>query len=270
MLSAARYPPRVALSDEQIKRFVDEGFVRIEGAFSRQTAEACLDVMWPATGCDRDDPTTWTRPVVRLAGFGDAPFREAATAPALHQAFDQLVGPGRWLPRTGLGTVPVRFPHPDPPGDDGWHIEGSYLPGDEPWPYFTNYRSRDRALLMLFLFTDVTADDAPTRIRVGSHRAVPRALAPYGEEGLSFLRLGETGILEATAELPVAHATGRAGDVYLCHPFLVHAAQAQRGGAPRFLAQPPLEPAEQLRLERPDGDYSPVEQVIRTALAQTR
>ena len=31
--------------------------------------------------------------------------------------------------------------------------------------------------------------------------------------------------------------TGAAGDVYLCHPFLVHAAQRHRGSSPRVLSQ---------------------------------
>ena len=61
-------------------------------------------------------------------------------------------------------------------------------------------------------------------------------------------------------------ATGEAGTVYLCHPFLVHAAQRHRGTRPRFLAQPPLLPAEPFLLDRADGDYSPVEQAIRIAL----
>jgi hypothetical protein len=54
-------------------------------------------------------------------------------------------------------------------------------------------------------------------------------------------------------------ATGEAGSVYVCHPFLVHAAQMHRGSVPRFMAQPPLHPAEPFRLDRVDGDYSPVE-----------
>ena len=37
-----------------------------------------------------------------------------------------------------------------------------------------------RALLMLFLFSEVGEDDAPTRIRVGSHLDVPPVLAPHG------------------------------------------------------------------------------------------
>jgi hypothetical protein len=44
----------------------------------------------------------------------DEPFRAAATAPGLHSAFDRLVGAGRWVPRTGLGTWPVRSPRRRP------------------------------------------------------------------------------------------------------------------------------------------------------------
>lgn len=67
---------------------------------------------------------------------------------------------------------------------------------------------------------------------------------------------------------PLALATGPAGTVYLCHPFLIHAAQMHRGRQPRFMAQPGLAPAEPLRLEREDGAYSPIEIAIRRALQQ--
>jgi hypothetical protein len=63
-----------------------------------------------------------------------------------------------------------------------------------------------------------------------------------------------------------ALATGEAGTVYLCHPFLVHAAQMHRGSQPRFIAQPPLGLAEPYQLDRKDGAYSPVEMAIRLAL----
>jgi hypothetical protein len=80
---------------------------------------------------------------------------------------------------------------------------------------------RARGLLALFLFSDVGQDDAPTRLVRGSHLAVPQFLAPYGETGThadaEFWRA-------STLCLPVAHATGRAGDIYLCHPFIVHTA----------------------------------------------
>ncbi|MEU9112939.1 phytanoyl-CoA dioxygenase family protein [Streptomyces sp. NPDC048483] len=252
-----------------VDRFIEDGFVVLRGAFPEAVAEECRAIMWPDTGCDPDDPGTWTEPVVRLAGYGDEPFRRAANTPALHEAFDLLVGPGRWAPRDGLGTIPVRFPHPDPPGDDGWHIDAGYHPdGAPPWPPWVNVHSRGRALLMLFLFSEVSEDDAPTRVRIGSHRSVPRLLAPYGETGLSFFDVGETGLYEATEQLPEMLVTGRPGDVVLCHPFLVHAAQPHKGTTPRFMAQPPLLPAEPITLERPDGAYSPVELAIRRGLAE--
>ena len=41
---------------------------------------------------------------------------DAADTPVLHNAFGQLVGKDRWLPRTTLGTFPIRLPsHLDPP-----------------------------------------------------------------------------------------------------------------------------------------------------------
>ncbi|MFI6866013.1 phytanoyl-CoA dioxygenase family protein [Nocardia sp. NPDC050406] len=250
------------LDREQITRFVEDGFVRLESVFSRATARRCVELMWPDTGCAPGDPATWTRPMVRLRGYDAEPFRTVARMPALERAFDQLVGPGRWVRKSGIEAIPVRFPHADPPDDDYWHFEGSYLPEGWTGHSFTNYRSRGRALFMFVLFTDVTEVDAPTRLRVGSHLAVPARLRRYGEEGLDATRIDETGVLEATAELPVTRATGCAGDIYLCHPFLIHAAQAHRGTTPRFMATPTVESAEPLGI---DG-RSPVEEAIRLGL----
>src|SRR5690606_16236961 len=109
-------------------------------------------------------------------------------------------------------------------------------------------------------------DDAPTRIRVGSHLDIARTLAPAGEAGLSLRELLAAGAFPGPDRNEVL-ATGEAGTVYLCHPFLVHAAQPHRGTRPRFMAQPPLQPAEPLQLEREDGDYAPVERAIRMALS---
>ncbi|MEX2593831.1 MAG: hypothetical protein WD426_13740 [Anditalea sp.] len=88
-------------------------------------------------------------------------------------SFNQLVGEGNWCPRGSLGSFPIRFPSPIDPKDTGWHVNASF-PGEEPENYFTwriNVKSKGRALLMLFLFSDVGEKDAPTRIQVGSHLA---------------------------------------------------------------------------------------------------
>lgn len=258
------------LSDAEISQFTGQGFLRLEHAFPRELADEGRELLWRATGCEPGNPATWTQAVIRLGFQGQEPFRRAVNTPRLHAAFDQLVGPGRWLPRADLGTFPIRFPSPEAPGDDGWHVDASF-PGEDPHSYFSwrmNVASRGRALLMLFLFSDVGPDDAPTRLQVGSHLGVARLLEPEGEAGLSFVEVAQR--LDTTAGRSVALATGEAGTVYLCHPFLVHAAQPHRGTRPRFMAQPPLHSAQPLLLHREDGAYSPVELAIRQGLGLER
>lgn len=88
-----------------------------------------------------------------------------------------------------------------------------------------------------------------------------RALAPAGDAGLTLRELLEP--IASTADCAEVLAVGPAGTVYLCHPFLVHAAQRHRGTVPRFMAQPPLLPTGPLDIER---GMSPVERAIRNAL----
>jgi hypothetical protein len=264
--------PVGTLSDQQIDQFIGDGFVRIDAAFSRATADACRAVLWRDAGADPDNVSTWTKPVIRLGNYSDPAFVGTANTPILHSAFDQLVGQGRWLRPASMGTFPVRFPSNVDPGDTGWHVDASFSPPDGDATDYMSWRvnvsSKGRALLMLFLFSDVGRDDAPTRIRVGSHSAVARALAPLGEAGASVFAIQD--VYAATAGSSEVLATGDAGTVYLCHPFLVHSAQVHRGTRPRFIAQPPLFPAEPLRLTRADGTYSPVERAIRLALDMER
>ena len=131
--------------------------------------------------------------------------------------------------------IPVRFPSTTDPGDAGWHFDGSYDVGGQWW---ANVRSRDRALLALFLFTNVGEHDAPTEILVGSHLDVPRLLVPFGERGVFH---GDVELQPSTLRRRSVRATGRAGDVYVCHPFLVHRATwPHLGTRPRMLAQPAI------------------------------
>ncbi|MBU1304914.1 MAG: phytanoyl-CoA dioxygenase family protein [Alphaproteobacteria bacterium] len=255
-----------ALTQAQIDCFITDGFVRLDNAFSSDLAAQARSILWAASGCNPDDRTTWTQPVVRLGDFAQPIFQQIANTPALHQAYDQLVGPDRWLPRGSLGTFPIRFPSPTDAGDTGWHVDASFrhdAPDFLDWR--VNVHSRGRALLMLFLFSDVGEVDAPTRLRLGSHLEVAHYLAPAGDVGRS--------LRDMIADRPdwfdtgrEALATGPAGTVFLCHPFLVHAAQRNLGTNVKFMAQPALLPRQPLQIDRPDGDYWPVELAIRVAL----
>jgi hypothetical protein len=80
------------LSAAQINQLVQDGFLKIDDAFPRELADEARAILWRDTGCDPDDPTTWTRPVIRLGTYTQEPFVKAANTPVLNTAFDQLVG----------------------------------------------------------------------------------------------------------------------------------------------------------------------------------
>jgi hypothetical protein len=227
------------LSQTQIGAFAADGFVAVRGAVPTDVVQACQHEIWSALGdhgIRREDPSTWREPVVRIGCPETEAFAAAGTQPVLWEAFDQLIGAGRWWRRQGVGgTIPVRFPSRADPGDAGWHIESSYAQDGHAR---VNYRSRARGLLALYLFSDVDELSAPTRIRPGSHRDAAPVLRPGGEAGMPFMQAAQLAA-QASAARPTVLATGRAGDVFLCHPFLVHAASwPHTGRAPRMMAQP--------------------------------
>lgn len=255
-----------SLNPQQIQSFITNGFVRIDNAFPATLAKEARNILWQDLPGNSQDNSTWTQPVVRLGMYSQEPFTKAASTPILHKAFDQLVGQNKWKPCMSMGTFPVRFPSTIDSGDTGWHVDAGF-PGADLNDYFNwriNIHSKGRALLMLFLFSDVTALDAPTKILKGSHMDVARLLKPQGDTGMSFMELAMR--LPELPELPEALATGKAGTVYLCHPFLVHGAQQHHGTEPKFMAQPPLLLNSDFDIESP-GLRSPVEEAIRIALS---
>jgi hypothetical protein len=258
---------QIGLTSRQVKDFIDDGFVKIENAFSTDLARQCRDELWADVGLSPDQPENWIQPVIRVWSKASAPFIEAANTPRLHSAYDQLAGRGRWLAPTGLGTFPIRFPSPESPGDDGWHVDMSFGEANPDFmEWRANVKSSGRALLMLFLLSDVGPDDAPTKIRKGSHATIARELLPCGDAGATLRQLSASSYA-STEDCAVELATGAAGTVYLCHPFLVHAAQSHRGKRPRFMAQPPLLPKGEFDPALPP---SPVQIAIRQACGLTR
>jgi Phytanoyl-CoA dioxygenase (PhyH) len=264
------------LSDEDCEQFIADGFIVLRGAVPADVTKRCVEDLRPGfagTDVDPEEPNTWSKPVIRLYTPIAQSFIEASNQPTLYAAYDRLIGKNRWLPPDRLGgTVPVRFPSVVDPGDAGWHIDTSYLSNGE---WRVNVFSAQRALLCLFLLSDVTEADAPTEIKIGSHFDAAKELKPFGEAGVAF----NTEMLPlSTFDRPSAFATGNAGDVFLCHPFLVHRATwPHKGTKPRYLAQPGIQHrggSPTFTYERSpftlsgDDDPYPVEKAICLALAE--
>ncbi len=256
-----------ALGKKEIEQFVLEGFVRIDDAFCVEIADAVIDILWKDLSCERSDPRTWTAPVIRLGMYTHPPFLKSVNTPKLHAAFNQLVGANKWIPCNGVGAFPIRFPSDEQPNDTGKHVDAGF-PGDDPTNYFEwriNSKSKGRALLMLVLYSDVSRNDAPTILYKGSHLDVAKLLHPQGDYGLSFMELASK--LDDLPKREEAYATGKPGTVFLCHPFLVHAAQAHKGSTPKFMAQPPLLLRHnELTIADSDIGYAPIEQAIRLGI----
>lgn len=257
------------LEQSELERFVREGYLVVRSAFPTELAEECRRSAAQQLGIDLADPNSWRRPVVRGVPTGDC-FKRAANCPRLLDAVGQVVDPDAWRRRPNLGAFVVRFPSEDDPGDAGWHIDSSFQPpGDARW--FVNYRSKERALLLLCLLSDVGMDDAPSRLLPGSHLEMARLLAPAGEEGLPGAYESQASKIPLPALMSdEVFATGSAGDVFVCHPFLVHAASwPHRGEQPRFLAQPPMTVSDGLNLNGPLSGLSPVARAIRLGIGQS-
>ena len=254
------------LSDSEVQAFVEEGYVHLRRAFSPRVATQCRTLAAQQLGIDLSDPSGWDRPVVRGMVEGE-PLTEAANSRRLLGAVARLVEPDPWQRRPNLGAFVVRFPSEIDPGDTGWHIDSSYQPGgDRRW--FVNYKSKHRALLLLCLLSDVGPDDAPTRISARSHLQMAGLLRPGGHRGLPGAYAGQRSEfpLPDLDEEPVL-AVGEAGDVFVCHPFLVHAAGwPHRGSQPRFISQPPISIPGSVHLAGPIERLSPVAVAIRRGL----
>jgi len=216
-----------------VDAFVSGGFVKVERASPRTVADAARASLCRQLGVSPGDPASWSQPVIWASDLtGDGPFGELARSPRLAEALDAVCGVGGWTPRGSLGNIPVRFPVSPPADDRGWHIDLNTPQSDGSWAV----SGRPHTVLLLTLLSEVTSDDAPTRIRAGSHRDVAAVL---GEELLDAVTAGRL-VDAASSDRPVVQATGSPGDMYLMHPFTVHAADEHRGRAARFMAQAPV------------------------------
>ena len=208
------------------------------------------------------------------------------------------MGRGRWPGRGkpgGWGGWPVNFAvGADRPWDvptGGWHWDGQH--------FRHSVTAHQQGLLLLPHFSSVAPRGGGTLVAEGSHHIVARLLAQYPDgvehqEALARCRKEQPWLAELTGvtstpeiaqdrvgyfmeratidenatALRVSETVAEPGDVLLCHPFLYHAASQNHSGVPRFMCNRTTPLQGPMRLERPAGDYSPVEAAIRQAQAK--
>ncbi|MFC4808578.1 phytanoyl-CoA dioxygenase family protein [Paenibacillus sp. GCM10023250] len=256
-------------------------------------------------GVVREDPSTWREPMVNIReNYRNAAFDVCNTA-LFADAVEDLTGAGRTRQRfvagetaddklPGWGWWPVNFfvgkGEPWAVPTNGWHWDGIH---------FRHYvDSPEQGLLCLCLFSDIAPRGGGTLVVEGSHKAVARLLTQFPDgvelgEGIHALHdehpyfakltgrdggrlsveernayfMDQAHVDEDGARLQVVETTGEAGDVILCHPFLVHAASPNHSGKVRFMCNRTSPLKERLSLQREGADgCSPLERSIRAAV----
>jgi hypothetical protein len=264
------------LTADEVEHFLEKGFVAIRGCFSRAAAAEFTAPLWQRLGYDERDPATWAESAVHLPGRRQLDVREFA--PKAWAAVCDLVGgaerisadqPYVWndgfiVNLTKDADLPWR---PASPASPGWHKDGDFF------RHFLD--SPEQGLLTLVLWSDVRHQGGATFVAADSVGPVTRFLAEH-PEGVYPLRPAEAG--DPTAALlpypeliaqcqDFVEATGEVGDVYLLHPFVLHAKSPNVLRMPRTITNPPLTLAEPMRFDRPDP--SPVERAVLRALGTT-
>lgn len=267
-----------------IDAFVRDGYLRLRGAFSRELAAAWVadanrrireeperwvrgyDVGDPERdlrGYDPADPATWSWPVIYLDGAHRLPYRELS--PRLWGAICDLVGgPERVASEFFADDFVVSLrpfgarsdPFPGK-GDRAWHVDNASRRAR--LDAYTN------GLVLVALFSDLAPASGGTWLALDSIAKVARLLAD-APEGVDLVERERVAALTLECER-FLEVTGEVGDVFLLHPFMLHAGTVNPSGRIRWMSNPNIELRGPLRLDHRDPSRaSPVERAILAGL----
>jgi len=256
----------MGLTAEQAEHFLAKGYVVVRGCFSRAAAAEYTGTIWRRLGYAPDDPATWSEPTVHMPSHQKIDI--SRFAPAAWEAACELVGgahristakPYTWNDGfvVNLHEGADRPWEPASPAVPGWHKDGDFF------RHFLD--SPEQGLLTLVLWSDVITRGGPTYLAADSIGPVARFLAEH-PEGVHPEDIPYDELIARCGEF--VEATGEAGDVYLMHPYVLHAKSQNVLRTPRFITNPPLTLAEPMRFD--GADLSLVERAALRGLGVDR
>lgn len=251
------------LTTDQAEQFIAKGYVKIRGCFSPEAAAEYTSTIWTRLGYDPADPSTWAEPSIHMPSHRTIDIRTFAPK-AWAAVCDLLGGAERVKPYVwndafivNLWQGAQRPWEPASAQSPGWHKDGDFF------RHFLD--SPEQGLLTLVLWSDVRHQGGATFVAADSVGPVARFLADHPEgvhpNGFPWDDLiGQCG--------DFVEATGEVGDVYLLHPYILHAKAQNTLRVPRFITNPPAHLIEPMRFDR--GDPSLVEQAVLRGLGVER
>ena len=257
-----------ALTPDDIEHFIQYGFVAVRGGFTAESARPWTDRIFARLGYDPADRATWEKPRIHMPSHESV---EVATfAPRVWEAMCQLCGgadrirqPARWGDGfiVNLGTEEDQETWQPPSAQiPGWHKDGDFF------RHFLD--SPEQGLLTIVLWSDVVPTGGATFIAADSVGVVARYLAPH-TEGVDPHSYPWKELIAQCHDF--REATGQAGDVFLMHPYLLHASSQNAPRLPRYITNPPISLVEPMQFNRPNpADFSPVERAVLRGLSVER
>ena len=231
-----------------VEGFIEDGFTVLRGAVPRTVAAAVLAVL--ESTAEPSHGEAWR---IEQRSIYDMPILVEAVTEAVRACFDALAGTGGWHLAANWG-FPWRCPGPI---EAMWHIDGDW---------FTHHVwSGEQMLTPIFLWHDVDQDGGPTLLARGTHREVARLLASREPEGVPGDRIGRA-VHEAINVVDAVPATGTAGDVYVCHPFLGHSFSPIGPAEPRVISNVCVHGRSTIDLHNP---LTPVARAVANALIES-
>jgi hypothetical protein len=224
----------MGLSEEDCSRFCEDGYLYLPNAFSSSTAMECRQLLWDSLekeqGIRREDPLTWKKKtsLPKIFTKEDGKPWDEVYSSGIYELLNDICGKEAYYPNTNCGWWMVTFPgfSEQPWESDGrWHVDGH-------WYRHYPFSSEIGAILVMF-FSDVSAEMGGTAVAVGSHKCITRALVHAGTRGLSHSELSfVVSSCMSQTSYPMVELTGRAGDIVVMHPFLIHARSKNLGSSP--------------------------------------
>lgn len=234
------------LTDDEIQQFKQKGFVLLKDAFPAETAQACRNILWEklkSKQIDQNNPNTWVKRIgltdIFMENEGE-PW-ESVLSNRLKRAIDQICGSNQWK-EFGCGWWVISFPQiePSPWGASGaWHIDGAH--------YQHHVNSQESGLVPIFLFSSIDKTEGGTALCAGSHKVTAQILCDHEPRGLKGKALSRMvhDYVEENDLFEIVEINGKAGDVMLTHPFLLHARSKNLGNkginSVRFMCNPNVE-----------------------------
>jgi hypothetical protein len=256
------------ITDEQAEQFLQRGFILLHDCFTRETAEQWISRAWRRLEYDPNNPATWVKPRVQMPNANRVTWEEFspkawAAAADLAGGRDRLEQPCHiadgFVINFGIRKdQPWQDPSPTSPG---WHKDGDFF------RHFLD--SPEQGLLTLAYWTDVEPRGGGTFVACDSVGPVARYLAAH-PEGTVLHEFGFGSLVKECKDF-MDTTPCRVGDIYLLHPFILHAGSQNLSGKPRFLTNHPIHLKEPMNFNRPNPDeFSLIERAILRGLGVDR